>query len=554
MHAEIVSRLEEVIKYLKPLLPLANCHMSMWEKHVPEAIQKEISSVTVQELDTVFFHFMKDSLDAEVRDNVKILIEKVPEFSNFLSIARDMSFRGSLLQKIITSHSEFNDKLTTLGWKVQDTLFMEQFMSYKKMHEVQVMSDIVAALANIKHASHVIDIGGGKGYLSSFLSLYHGLKILGKVWNGLCRRAILLKQGSIPPRRGKHWRSHNEQSAENAATSNSVLPTSQNSSAERIDLYKQVTKFVTPHTDLVKMVKEQFTEDECRNLSIVGLHTCGDLAPSCFRLFRNRPEVASICNIGCCYHLMEEQFSRNPFWDEVDPPLATGMYGFPLSDFLNSKELSLGRNARMLATQAVDRLQENNQVQSESLFYRALLQVVLIKNSDDFFPWGQVGRLTAKTEHPTDGEIVESVTAQQNDSELDDDMDIAEDEVPQLKPTPSAVQALDALATFHCYIQGQSSVHEDVIGAVNLLENFVENRVNEEEIETIYKEHFAEKNLLHIFFLLRVSLAPVIEAVILLDRLLYLHEQGYHNSYLIRLFDPVISPRCYCITAFKNDP
>ncbi|PSN34605.1 hypothetical protein C0J52_22018 [Blattella germanica] len=80
-------------------------------------------------------------------------------------------------------------------------------------------------------------------------------------------------------------------------------------------------------------------------------------------------------------------------------------------------------------------------------------------------------------EHPTDEEIIESVTAQQNDSKLDNDMDIAEDEVPQLKPTPSAVQALDALATFRCYIQGQSSVHEDVFGAVNLLENFVENRV-----------------------------------------------------------------------------
>ncbi|PSN35674.1 hypothetical protein C0J52_24378 [Blattella germanica] len=56
-------------------------------------------------------------------------------------------------------------------------------------------------------------------------------------------------------------------------------------------------------------------------------------------------------------------------------------------------------------------------------------------------------------------------------------MDIAENEVPQLKPTPSAVQALDALVTFRCYIQGQSSVHEVVFGAVNLLENFVENRV-----------------------------------------------------------------------------
>ncbi len=45
----------------------------------------------------------------------------------------------------------------------------------------------------------------------------------------------------------------------------------------------------------------------------------------------------------------------------------------------------------------------------------------------------------------------------------------------------------------------------------------------------------------------------MIEYVILLDRLIYLHEnENLNNNYLIRLFDPVKSPRCYAMVSFKK--
>jgi hypothetical protein len=50
-------------------------------------------------------------------------------------------------------------------------------------------------------------------------------------------------------------------------------------------------------------------------------------------------------------------------------------------------------------------------------------------------------------------------------------------------------------------------------------------QVSTDEIESLYKTHSIDQQQLHVFFLLRVALAPVIEAVILLDRLLYLREQ-----------------------------
>jgi len=34
---------------------------------------------------------------------------------------------------------------------------------------------------------------------------------------------------------------------------------------------------------------------------VVGLHTCGDLAPTILRLFAQSPEVVAVASVGCCY-------------------------------------------------------------------------------------------------------------------------------------------------------------------------------------------------------------------------------------------------------------
>jgi hypothetical protein len=63
--------------------------------------------------------------------------------------------------------------------------------------------------------------------------------------------------------------------------------------------------------------------------------------------------------------------------------------------------------------------------------------------------------------------------------------------------------------------------------AVNLLLYLLQ--VATDEIESLYRNHSVDREQLHVFFLLRLALAPVVEAVILLDRLLYLHEQVSHE-------------------------
>lgn len=53
---------------------------------------------------------------------------------------------------------------------------------------------------------------------------------------------------------------------------------------------------------------------------MVGLHTCGNLAPSTLRMFVAKPELAAVCSVGCCYHLLSEEF------DPAGPGLDTHTY------------------------------------------------------------------------------------------------------------------------------------------------------------------------------------------------------------------------------------
>jgi hypothetical protein len=57
---------------------------------------------------------------------------------------------------------------------------------------------------------------------------------------------------------------------------------------------------------------------------------------------------------------------------------------------------------------------------------------------------------------------------------------------------------------------------------------------------------------LNCFYQLRALLAPVVESVILLDRLLFMLEHpDTRSASLVKLFDPVTSPRCYALVATK---
>lgn len=61
----------------------------------------------------------------------------------------------------------------------------------------------------------------------------------------------------------------------------------------------------------------------------------------------------------------------------------------------------------------------------------------------------------------------------------------------------------------------------------------------------------AQENRVVAFFSLALLLAPLVETLILLDRLLYLQEQGFYAE-LLPIFSPELSPRNLVLVATKT--
>ena len=183
-------------------------------------------------------------------------------------------------------------------------------------------------------------------------------------WNALFWRAELRSRGLEPPSRGKRWKSHE---LKNPAES----PETPAEPAGKSRLHN-LTKFVETGTDIPALLAESFPTENVRDdggkFGLVGLHTCGNLASSSIRIFLASSPARFLFNVGCCYHLLDEEFYRNVYLDDAENDAQNANAGFPLSVDLRERRFELGRNARMLAAQPMDRMATNQQVRPFSRF------------------------------------------------------------------------------------------------------------------------------------------------------------------------------------------
>ncbi|XP_040414312.1 methyltransferase-like protein 25 [Cygnus olor] len=463
----------------------------------------------------------------------------------------------------------------------------DEFMNNKKSHEVQVMSELVDKIANYCGIKQVIDIGSGKGYLSSFLSMQYNLKVYGidssntntngahernrklkKHWRAYQSRARanpesqrLEKANDSPVQNEIKCKAVNERTLNNSClqsqdqrTTQDLVPscvftevaTSETSKQTEIDLVTQaqcnesrlseealaildvlpanaveifsssqcnsgelceeekakrkmasikakaskssesnlyfpLTSYVTAETELGDIITDL---EDC---IMVGLHTCGDLAANTLRIFTDKPEIKAVCSVGCCYHLLSEQYENQEDCTEE-------VWGFPMCQYLKDKGWCCGRNARMSACLALERIAVGQMLPTDSLFYRAVLQVIIEEIYGVTKSERHVGKIFSKS-----SSFLDYVRKALKKMELDD------------------------------------------------------SKLPDSCIMDYYEKYKHRMNELEAFNMLKVVLAPCIEVLILLDRLCYLKEQdNIAWSGLVKLFDPVKSPRCYAVIALKK--
>ncbi|XP_074258578.1 putative methyltransferase-like protein 25 isoform X2 [Saimiri boliviensis] len=462
--------------------------------------------------------------------------------------------------------------------RIGKTLKAAEFMNMKKSHEVQAMSELIGSIANYYGLKQVIDLGSGKGYLSSFLSLKYGLKVYGidssntnthgaeernrklkKHWK-LCHTQSRLDVSELELKMSKERKAQNaiknkadiEEVFNNSLTNqekmstsnflpdfsgsaisnirnqmetlhsqphqeenlcfenvfplidllpiNAIEPTSSQqipnretsevnkerrkmtSKSRESNIYLPLTSFITADSELHDIIEDL---EDCL---MVGLHTCGDLAPNTLRIFASNSEIKGVCSVGCCYHLLSEEFENQ------HKECTQKKWGFPMCRYLKEERWCCGRNARMSACLALERVAVGQGLPTESLFYRAVLQDI-IKDCYGITKCDQhVGKIYSKC----------------------------------------------------------SSFLDYVRRSLKKL-GLDESKLPEKIIMNYYEKYKPRMNELEAFNMLKVVLAPCIETLILLDRLCYLKEQeDIAWSALVKLFDPVKSPRCYAVIALKK--
>lgn len=339
----IHTKLNDLVKFVETHRRFLNNHIinifteDLWKKHIPKAIQEELHTSELRDDFVSIYHDI-----VNVDEYPQDVSKKFPNTCSFLKSTKEISIKNDL--RFITS---LNNLENVFNFDAGNKISLKGFGSEKKLHEVERMSQIISSLSKHMDTSHVLDIGGGKGYLSSLLALHYNLKVLGVDCSEITTTGAVKRSKKLV----KYWKT-----VAIPADQNDNIESKKVINKEYLDsLYKQTVAYVTSEMDLSELIMQNFKE-KCSGLALTGLHTCGNLGPTSVKMFVRNDIVKVIVNVGCCYHLINEEFYTHSFWNGIESSSIDGEYGFPMSKFLKEKEFYLGRNTRMLGAYSLERM------------------------------------------------------------------------------------------------------------------------------------------------------------------------------------------------------
>jgi len=368
----------------------------------------------------------------------------------------------------------------------------DKIMPAKKTHEVARMFTAVVEGARKTGCSAVVDLGSGKGYLSQAVSALGNLPVLaveGEEGNSSGAAERGAKLGVKWT--GLRTRAEERREGKDVSNRKSRKGVPRHGKSAEGEKVVHVTRYVEVGEDCSALVREYLGLDD--TFCITGLHTCGDLASTSLKAMVASVGAGFLCNVGCCYHLLTERFYSHP---SLSQQASKGQdSGFPLSTILIARKAWLGRSARMLAAQPLSRLAATPCLPPVSLLWRAALQELFRLHAPDLAAKQVVvGKRAGKaTSFPEYAKIAFQSLGQKidiEDGELSKWFKIQEEEHAK------------KLAAFHQF---------------------------------------------------RALFAPLVENVILLDRLCYLREQDeLMDCSIVQLFDQALSPRAYALQASRS--
>ncbi|XP_069805871.1 methyltransferase-like protein 25B [Dendropsophus ebraccatus] len=405
-----------------------------------------------------------------------------------------------------------------------DPLFRKH-VKPKKQHEIRRLGKLVKKLSDITGYDHVVDIGSGQGHLSRVLSFSQGLNVTAvEADHNLVSMAtkfdhdliymlkkkrmrptkssaydITIIKSSTPPRHvlacvdpQASWEEFVTQLADRKETETNADESSFCASFTRSQ------EFVNPAADSCRSVSslDHCHSSQLDNFILTGLHACGDLSVAMLRHFARCPYIAGITSVACCYMKLTTCEVPQPPGvlapsHQCDPHLR--QYGYPVSCWVSGLPgHKLSYKSREVACHAVEDYIERLKGESDILrihCYRAVLETVIRGIAPTMI---RAGVQTIKNAH-------------------------------KLPFNEYAKQGLQRVG-----------LDPDTVYNTTLVDDML-----------------AQHQKVVSFFSLALLLAPLVETLILLDRMIFLQEQGFHCE-VIPLFKPEFSPRNLVLVAAKG--
>eukprot|EP01114_Cavostelium_apophysatum_P023889 TRINITY_DN9151_c0_g1_i1.p1 TRINITY_DN9151_c0_g1~~TRINITY_DN9151_c0_g1_i1.p1 ORF type:complete len:575 (-),score=129.37 TRINITY_DN9151_c0_g1_i1:21-1745(-) len=488
--------------------------------YVPDEWKEPLLALSVAELQQLSSGFVKEEWPTSLKSFVsRCLSLRLPRHAAHASVEKNSVEEANTILDLAIKHE----------------------MKEKKRHEVIKMSRLTKEVCKSVGAKTVVDIGAGEGYISHYLAHKYGLDVIAIESNSAIVESGAKRMQTVNRLyRGKRKRerekmeqeqtlendkSEHQTSDEQHRTNKKVITTDVNDEPEALPQF--VTKTLTNSNlhEITEMIRKKDEETTTANsesttpvFAFIGLHTCGNLANMLIQLFL-KSDATALIDVGCCYHVEIDEGRMGLFGDCARV--------FPLSKIVQGMKPCIQWCSMKIATQASFRYTElgtdDSAVSCKTLAYRSVIEVVLNKHLSNFS-----NSESSSTEKSQTSEYrVKRVNGKHYT-----DFDVYIKEVCKRFCT-------------------RDRANKKWMNSSAIVEKLLP------EFQDAYKQYSAHFKNLVVFIALQMCLAPILETLIVLDRMIYICEQGVEAGVAISagalpIFDPSVSPRNLALLAVKN--
>ncbi|XP_044310824.1 methyltransferase-like protein 25 isoform X3 [Varanus komodoensis] len=594
----VAARVRAVAQFLRRVLPLCRAHTvefytrGLWEKMValpPETVLEALSGERLQQLleepppqrpleeaadGCEFYNIFCEHSQRLVNVKALALAAKYYSMPN-LGVCTPLE---QMLEILTRKQQSRSGKITLefpfVGMKADD------FMNNKKSHEVQLMSELVDGIAKYCGLNQVIDLGSGKGYLSSFLSMQYNLKVYGidssntnthganernrklkKHWKAYQRRARANVRGHVL----EEARERSEQDKEKSKANISEKLLSTNNSLQ------SQAQVAAPDSIHFETADVFIDSDMCITNKQYELHSGAQLQPD----ENNIPEnvflnilPADAVEADCsprsnCRELCEEERERRKMASlkaKASRSKEANVYS-PLTSYITA-ETELRDIIADLEDCVIVGLHTCGDLSPSTLrLFNAKPEIKAVCSV------GCCYHLLSEEHETQEGGIQETWGFPMCQYLKEEDWFCGRNArmAACLLPTESLfyravlqviVEEFYGVTRSDCNIGkvfSKSTSFMDYVRKSLKKLGLDESKISDKLITEYFEKYKHRMNEMEAFNMLKVVLGPCIEVLILLDRLSYLKEQdNIAWSGLVKLFDPIKSPRCYAVVALKK--